>query len=59
MLDFLEADDGRESNLAEKRFALAGGEMPTCLILTTGAYGVVIECQGVKALLNTGNGWSY
>ena len=53
LLDFLEAADGRGSGLAEKRFAL------TCPILTTGGYGAVIECQGVKALSNTGNGWSY
>ncbi len=38
---------------------LAGGGILTCPILTTGGYGVVIECQGVKALSNTGNGWSY
>ena len=31
----------------------------TCPIFTTGGYGAVIECQGVKALSNTGNGWSY
>ncbi len=59
LLDFLEAADGRGSNLAEKRFALAGGGILTCPILTTGGYGAVIECQGVKALSNTGNGWSY
>lgn len=58
LLDFLEAADGRGSSLAEKRFALAGGTL-TCPILTTGGYGAVIECQGVKALSNTGNGWSY
>ena len=59
LLDFLEAADGRGSSLAEKRFALAGGGTLTCPILTTGGYGAVIECQGVKALSNTGNGWSY
>ena len=59
LLDFLEAADGRGSGLAEKRLALAGGGMLTCPILTTGGYGAVIECQGVKALSNTGNGWSY
>ncbi len=59
LLDFLEAADGRGSGLAEKRFVLAGGGTLTCPILTTGGYGAVIECQGVKALSNTGNGWSY
>ncbi len=38
LLDFLEAADGRGSSLAEKRFALAGGGMLTCPILTTGGY---------------------
>ncbi len=33
--------------------------MLTCPILTTGGYGAVIECQGMKVLSNTGNGWSY
>lgn len=59
LLDFLEVADGRGSGLAEKRFALAGGGTLTCPILTTGGYGAVIEYQGVKALSNTGNGWSY
>ena len=59
LLDFLEAADGRGSGLAEKRFALTGGGTLTCPVLTTGGYGAVIECQGVKALSNTGNGWSY
>ena len=59
LLDFLEAADGRGSDLAEKGFALAGGGTLTCPILTTGGYGAVIECQGVKVLSNTGNGWSY
>ncbi|MCM1181546.1 MAG: hypothetical protein NC347_14930 [Clostridium sp.] len=59
LLDFLEAADGRGSSLAEKRFALAGGGTLTCPILTGGGYGAVIEYQGVKALSNTGYGWSY
>ena len=48
-----------EAVLLKKRVALAGGGTLTCPILTTGGYGTVIECQGVKALSNTGNGWSY
>lgn len=59
LLDFLEAADGRGSALAEKGVALTGGGTLTCPVLTTGGYGAVIECQGVKALSNTGNGWSY
>lgn len=42
LLDFFEAADGRVGNLAEKRFALAGGGILTCPILTTGGYGAVI-----------------
>lgn len=59
LLNFLEAADDRGKNLAEKRFALAGGGALTCPILTGGGYGAVIEYQGVKALSNTGYGWSY
>lgn len=58
LLDFLEQADGR-GNLAEKQFALVGGGTLICPILSTGGYGAVIECQGVKVLMNTGNGWSY
>lgn len=58
LLDFLEQSEGHGS-LAEKQFALAGGGILTCPILTTGGYGAVIECQGVKVISNTGNGWSY
>ena len=36
LLDFLEAAEGRISNLAEKKFALAGGGTLTCPILTSG-----------------------
>lgn len=38
---------------------MAGGGILACPILTTGSYGAVIECQGVKTLSNVGNGWSY
>lgn len=58
LLDFLEQADGR-GKLAEKQFPLAGGGTLTCPILSTGGYGAVIECQGAKVLMNTGNGWSY
>lgn len=58
LLDFLEKSEGR-GNLAEKQFALAGGGVLTCPILTTGGHGAVIEYQGAKVLSNTGNGWSY
>ncbi len=58
LLDFLEQSEGHGS-LADKQFALAGGGMLTCPILTAGGYGAVIEYQGAKVLSNTGNGWSY
>lgn len=58
LLYYLEQSEGHGS-LAEKQFALPGGGILTCPILTTGGYGVVIECQGVKVISNTGNGWRY
>ena len=59
LLDFLRDTHDGESRLAEKKFALAGGGMLTCPILSSGGYGAEIECQGVKVLRNTGAGWSY
>lgn len=59
LLDFLRDSKDKESSLAEKKFALAGGGTLNCPILSGGGYGAEIECQGVKVLLNTGNGWSY
>lgn len=58
LLDFLEQSEGH-GGLANKQFALAGGGILTCPILTAGGYGAVIECQGIKVISNTGNGWSY
>ncbi len=58
LLDFLEQSEGH-GGLADKQFVLAGGGILTCPILTAGGYGTVIECQGVKVISNTGNGWSY
>ena len=59
-LDFLEAADGRAENLAEKKFALAGGGTLTCPILTSGGYGADIYYQGTKVLtyLGSGYGWA-
>ena len=50
LLDFLEAANGRAENLAEKKFALAGGGTLTCPILTSGGYGADIYYQGTKVL---------
>ena len=59
MLDFLEKAEGKSSNFAEKKFALAGGGTLNCPILTTGGYGAEIQYQGVTVLSNLGNGWGY
>ena len=60
LLDFLEAAEGRISNLAEKQFALAGGGTLTCSIMTGGGYGADIYYQGTKVLtyLGSGYGWA-
>ena len=60
LLDFLEAAEGRDGKLAEKKFALAGGGTLTCPILTGGGHGVDIYYQGTKALtyLGSGYGWA-
>lgn len=59
LLDFLERAEGKNNNLAEKKFALSGGGMLSCSILTTGGYGAEIQYQGAKVLTNTGRGWGY
>ena len=61
LLDFLENAEGKISNLAEKKFALAGGGTLTCPILTGGGYGADISYQGTKMLtyLGAGYGWGY
>lgn len=60
LLDFLEAAEGRDSNLAEKKFVLAGGSTLTCPILTSGGHGADIYYQGTKVLtyLGSGYGWA-
>lgn len=60
LLDFLEAAEGRSANLAEKKYALAGGGTLTCPILTGGGYGADIYYQGTKVLtyLGSGYGWA-
>ena len=60
LLDFLEAAEGRISNLAEKKLALAGGGTLTCPILTSGGHGADIYYQGTKVLtyLGAGYGWA-
>ena len=60
LLDFLEAAEGRISNLAEKKFALAGGGTLTCPILTSGGHSADIYYQGTKVLtyLGSGYGWA-
>lgn len=60
LLDFLEAAEGKNSNLAEKKFTLAGGGTLVCPILTSGGYGADIYYQGTKVLayLGSGYGWA-
>ena len=60
LLDFLEVAEGRNSNLAEKKFALTGGGTLTCPILTGGGHGADIYYQGTKVLtyLGSGYGWA-
>ena len=60
LLDFLEQAEGKISNLAEKKFALAGGGTLTCPILTGQGYGADIYYQGTKVLtfLGAGYGWA-
>lgn len=61
LLDFLEDAEGKISNLAEKKFALAGGGTLTCPILTGEGHGTDIYYQGTKVLtyLGAGYGWGY
>ncbi len=61
LLDFLEAAEGKNSNLAEKKFTLAGGGTLVCPILTSGGHGADIYYQGTKVLtyLGSGYGWAY
>ena len=60
LVDFLEDAEGKISNLAEKKFVLAGGGTLTCPILTSGGYGADIYYQGTKVLtyLGAGYGWA-
>ena len=60
LLDFLEKAEGNKSDLAEKKFVLAGGGTLVCPILTSGGYGADIYYQGTKALtyLGSGYGWA-
>lgn len=60
LLDFLEAAEGKISNLAEKKFTLAGSGTLVCPILTSGGHGADIYYQGAKVLtyLGSGYGWA-
>lgn len=60
LLDFLEAAEGKISNLAEKKFTLAGGGTLVCPTLTSGGHGADIYYQGTKVLtyLGSGYGWA-
>ena len=59
LLDFLEGAERKISNLADKKFALAGGGTLVCPMLTGGGYGAEIFYGDTMVLSNLGNGWGY
>ena len=59
LLDFLERAEGKNNNLAEKKFVLAGGGTLECPILTGGGYGADISYQGTKGLTYLGDGYGW
>lgn len=59
LLDFLEEAEGKISNLADKKFVLAGGGTLVCPMLTGGGYGAEIFYGDTMVLSNLGNGWGY
>lgn len=59
LLAFLEAAEGKISNLAEKKFTLAGGGTLVCPILTGGGHGADIYYQGTKVLTYLGPGYEW
>lgn len=59
LLDFLERAEGKNNNLAEKKFVLAGGGTLECPILTGGGYGADISYQGTKVLTYLGDGYGW
>lgn len=59
LFDFLETAERKNNNLAEKKFALAGGGTLVCPILTGGGYGADIDYQGTKVLTYLGDGYGW
>lgn len=59
LLDFLERAGGKNNNLAQKKFALAGGGTLECPILTGEGYGADISYQGTKVLTYLGDGYGW
>lgn len=61
LLDFLEKAEGKDSNLADKKFVLAGGGTLVCPILTGEGHGADIYYQGTRVLSYNGSryGWAY
>ena len=61
LLDFLEQAEGKISNLADRKFALAGGGTLVCPILTGEGHGANIYYQGTMVLSYNGGsyGWAY
>ena len=59
LLDFLERTEGKNNNLAQKKFALAGGGTLECTILTGEGYGADISYQGTKVLTYLGDSYGW
>ena len=59
LLDFLERAEGKNNNLAQKKFALAGGGTLECPILTGEGYGADISYQGTKVLTYLGDSYGW
>ena len=59
LLDFWEKAEGKNNNLAQKKFALAGGGTLECPILTGEGYGADISYQGTKVLTYLGDSYGW
>ena len=59
LLNFLERAEGKNNNLAQKKFALAGGGTLECPILTGEGYGADISYQGTKVLTYLGDSYGW
>ena len=56
---FWRGQEGKNNNLAQKKFALAGGGTLECPILTGEGYGADISYQGTKVLTYLGDSYGW